>query len=236
MKQITNVLFDLDGTLTDPAEGIIRCIQYSLTKLEISCPPREELACYIGPPLREVFVSICNSPDEAFVERAVAVFRERFSTIGLFENTPYAEVSQMLSDFKSKSYRLFVATSKPQVFAERILKHFSLTDYFIEIQGNDLEGRLDDKAQLVRDLVTRRSLIPEETIMVGDRKHDVNAAKRNGLISLGVTYGYGSREELFEAGVDYICDSPLEVVAKIETIRMQQSRKPSLDEVSTTSR
>src|SRR6058998_2590614 len=107
MPKIANVLFDLDGTLTDPAEGIVRCIQHSLTTLAFTCPPAEELTRYIGPPLREVFVSVCNSPDETLIERAVAVFRERFSTIGLFENTPYADVSQMLTELQSESYRLF---------------------------------------------------------------------------------------------------------------------------------
>ena len=211
--QLTNILFDLDGTLTDPAEGIVRCIQHSLTTLNICCPPPEELTRYIGPPLREVFVSVCNSSDAHLVERAVEVFRERFSTIGLFENTPYADVSQMLTELSS--YRLFVATSKPQVFAEKILRHFSLADHFVEIQGNDLEGRLDDKAELLKELLERRELRVEETIMVGDRKHDVIAAKRNGVMSLGVTYGYGSKEELVEAGADYVCGTPLEVVANI---------------------
>ena len=144
MTRIRNVLFDLDGTLTDPAEGIVRCIQHSLTTLNVSCPPAEELTRYIGPPLREVFVSICNSSDEVLVERAVGVFRERFSTIGLFENTPYPQVSQMLLALQSR-YKLFVATSKPQVYAERILAHFSLADHFIEIHEilsmNHLESR-----------------------------------------------------------------------------------------------
>src|SRR5215470_14406502 len=116
MKATINVLFDLDGTLTDPAEGIVRCIQHSLTKLEIACPPADELKRYIGPPLRGVFASICNSVDEILIERAVAAFRERFSTVGLFENTPYPEVANMLSELQSNSFRLFVATSKPQVF------------------------------------------------------------------------------------------------------------------------
>lgn len=215
MNRIINVLFDLDGTLTDPAEGIIRCIQHSLATLEIDCPPAEELTRYIGPPLREVFGSICDSTDEVLVERAVSIFRERFATVGLFENSPYPEVSSMLTELGSHSYRLFVATSKPQVYAERILRRFALADHFVEIHGNDLEGRLDDKAELVKELVVRRSLDPAETIMVGDRKHDVIAAKSNGLTSLGITYGYGSREELLEAGADHICENPTEVVAQI---------------------
>src|SRR6185503_17740460 len=153
-----------------------------------------------------------------FVERAVAVFRERFSTIGLFENTPYPQVSQMLVDLSSGQFNLFVATSKPQVYAEKILKHFSLADYFIEIQGNDLEGRLDDKADLVRELLERRNLNPEETIMVGDRKHDVIAARKNGVRSLGVTYGYGSKEELVDAGADYFCESPSTVATRVRSL------------------
>ena len=218
MPKLTNVLFDLDGTLTDPAEGIVRCIQHSLSTLNICCPPPEELTRYIGPPLRETFASVCKSSDAHLIERAVAVFRERFSTIGLFENAPYADVSQMLIELNSKSYRLFVATSKVQVFAERILRHFSLAEHFVEIHGNDLEGSLDDKADLLKELLERRELRPEETIMVGDRKHDVIAAKKNGILSLGVTYGYGSRDELVEAGADYLCDAPLKVVAHINCL------------------
>ena len=218
MAKINNVLFDLDGTLTDPAEGIVRSIQYSLTKLEIPCPSHTELTRYIGPPLREVFCVVCDSNDPNLIERAVAVFWERFSTLGLFENVPYPEVSQMLIDLSAHSYELFVATSKPQIYAEQILKHFSLADHFIEIHGNDLAGSLDDKAELLRDLLDRRNLNPAETIMVGDRKHDVIAAKKNGVKSLAVTYGYGSREELVGAGADYFCDTPASVVTQIRSL------------------
>jgi phosphoglycolate phosphatase len=218
MTKITNVLFDLDGTLTDPAEGIVRCLEHSLNMLQIACPPASELTRFIGPPLREVFVTVCDSVDEVLIERAVTVFRERFSTIGLFENTPYADVPEMLSTLQS-SHQLFVATSKPQVYAEKILHHFSLADHFLEIHGNDLEGRLDDKADLLRELLERRNLHAAETIMIGDRKHDVIAARRNGMKSVGVTYGYGSSEELTEAGADYLCASPLEVVSQILSIR-----------------
>jgi phosphoglycolate phosphatase len=210
-----NVLFDLDGTLTDPAQGIVRCIQYSLARLQVSCPPEDELKSYIGPPLRQTFISLCNSADHVLIEHAIAIFRERFSTVGLYENIPYSDVPTMLQQLNSDSYRLFVATSKPKVFAERILQHFELADHFEEICGNDLEGSLDDKAELLRQLLVNRSLDPKETVMVGDRKHDVIAAKSNGLISIGVTYGYGSPSELTDAGVDYLCDSPTEVASVI---------------------
>jgi len=214
-KRFRNVLFDLDGTLTDPAEGIVRCIQHSLATLQMECPPTEELIRYIGPPLRELFISVCGFADDALIERAVEVFRERFSTVGLFENIPYSEVPSMLQRLDSDSYRLFVATSKPRVFAERILEHFELAHHFEEIHGNDLEGSLDDKSELLRELLVNRSLNPKETIMVGDRKYDVIAAKSNSLVSIGVTYGYGSSSELTAAGVDYLCHSPNEVVSVI---------------------
>jgi len=217
MTKIRNVLFDLDGTLTDPAQGIVRCIQHSLNTLEIACPSHDELTRYIGPPLREVFVSICSSSDEVLIERAVTVFRERFSTIGLFENTPYEEVSEMLSSLDG-DYQLFVATSKPQLYAEKILHHFSLAHHFVEIHGNDLAGRLDDKAELVKELIVRRELRPEQTVMVGDRMHDVIAARKNGVASVAVTYGYGSESELVEAGANYFCDSPTAVVEVISTL------------------
>src|SRR4029078_8149252 len=155
MTKIRNVLFDLDGTLTDPAEGIVRCIQHSLNTLEIPCPAPDELTRYIGPPLREVFVTICNSKDKLLIERAISVFRERFSTVGLFENTPYDQVSEMLTSL-GENYKLFVAPSKPQLYAEKILHHFSLNQHFIEIHGNDLAGRLDYKAELLTELIERR--------------------------------------------------------------------------------
>ena len=224
MKRIRNILFDLDGTLTDPAEGIVRSLQYALETLHLRCPSATELTSYIGPPLRQSFTAICNSADEVLIERAVSLYRERFSTIGLFENTVYADVPQMLAELRAMSYRLFVATSKPKVYAEKILQHFSLESYFVEIHGNELDGRLDDKAELVRELLEQHTLSPDETMMVGDRKHDVIAARRNAVSSLGVTYGYGSKEELIEAGVERFCHQPLEIVSQIKEIEFSRVR------------
>ena len=217
---ITNVIFDLDGTLTDPAEGIVRCIQYSLGRLSIRCPAAEELTQYIGPPLRDTFASICGTTDKQLVEQAISIFRERFSTTGLFENSPYPQVPKMLASLH-RDFSLFIATSKPQVFAARILDHFSLAEYFNEIQGNDMEGRLDDKAEMLKELIHRRELRATETIMVGDRMHDVLAAKKNNVMSLGVTYGYGSKKELVDAGVQYLCTTPMEVVTQVRLLGSQ---------------
>jgi phosphoglycolate phosphatase len=214
--RIQNILFDLDGTLTDPAEGITRCFQHSLNRLDKPCPSQAELASHIGPPIRQAFATILQSSDETLIEEALAIYRERFSTIGLFENSVYEGVPEMLSRLHSLGYRLLIATSKPQVYAEKILEHFALNRFFIEVHGNELSGRLDDKAELLSELIARHKLDAAATLMVGDRWHDIVAAKKNGVRSLGVTYGYGSREELREAGADCLCDRPEEIVSCIE--------------------
>jgi phosphoglycolate phosphatase len=214
--KIKNILFDLDGTLTDPAEGIIKCYQYSLGRLNKQCPPPEELAAFIGPPIRATFAAALQSSDTSLIEQAVSLYRERFSTIGLFENKVYEGVPKMLEELQTRGYKLFVATSKPEVFAERVLSHFSLDSYFIKVHGNELNGRLDDKAELVSELLTQYRLRPEESVMVGDRRHDIAAAKGNRMSSIGVTYGYGSEEELVEAGADRICHNPAELVSLID--------------------
>jgi phosphoglycolate phosphatase len=215
MTQIRTVFFDLDGTLTDPLEGIAGCIRHSLEQLDIPCPPNEELASYIGPPLRQSFAAICRSDDGELIERAIELYRERFSTIGLFENAVYDGVPEMLSGLRDLSYNLFVATSKPEVYARRIVEHFAFDSYFTDVRGNELGGRLDNKADLLHELLQAQGLSPDETVMVGDRKHDVLAAQAHGIRSVGVTYGYGSLEELQDAGADVICDSPLAVLEYI---------------------
>jgi phosphoglycolate phosphatase len=160
-------------------------------------------------------VAILESSDKVLIESAVQLYRERFSKIGLYENTVYANVTKMLDELRALSCNLFVATSKAEIYAEKILRHFSLDSYFTKIHGSDLEGRFDDKSELLRELIKKHNLNSEETIMIGDRKHDAIAAKKNGILSLGVTYGYGSREELEEAKVDCICENPLEIATFI---------------------
>jgi phosphoglycolate phosphatase len=212
MERVENILFDLDGTLTDPVEGITRCLQYALERLDRPCPSLEILASHIGPPLRQTFAAVCDSTDRALIEQAVALYRERFATVGLYENHVYDGVPEMLGELRSRGRSLFVATSKPKQYAQKILEHFSLAACFVEAHGNDMEGRLDDKAEMLSELIGRHCLIRDQTIMVGDRKFDVVAAKKNGIRSVGVLYGYGSQTELMEAGADYICRTPLEIV------------------------
>jgi phosphoglycolate phosphatase len=207
-----NVLFDLDGTLTDPREGITLCIQHALAKLGQHVPAQSELEAYIGPPLRGTFASLLKTTDAELVETAVSFYRERFALVGLFENELYDGVPQMLESLRARSCRLFVATSKVGLFAERILAHFNLASFFDGVYGSLLDGRFDNKTELLHHLLESERLRAAETVMVGDREHDVIAARRNSIFSLGVTYGYGTRAELSAARADALCESPCEVV------------------------
>jgi phosphoglycolate phosphatase len=213
-----NLLFDLDGTLTDPGEGITACFRYALDRLGRPSPPAEELARYIGPPIRLAFSEILRSDDARLIEEAVSIYRERFTSVGLYENRLYDGVPEMLANLRSAGFRLFVATSKPQVYAEKVLCHFSLDSYFDDVQGNELGGRLDDKADLVRELMMRHLLRADSTVMIGDRRYDVRAAVLNGLQSVGVTYGYGTEAELRNSGVNHVIGCPNGVEVLIKTL------------------
>jgi phosphoglycolate phosphatase len=206
-----NVIFDLDGTLTDPADGITRCYQHALRSLGRPAPPREDLLRFIGPPIRQNFTASLGAGDAELVERAVALYRERFARVGLYENEVYPGVGEMLAALRAANLRLYVATSKMTHFAARVLEHFRLADFFSAVHGSTPDASLDDKALLLARLLEEERLAASESVMVGDREHDILAARRNDLRAVGVTYGYGSREELTRAGADFICDSPAEV-------------------------
>jgi phosphoglycolate phosphatase len=213
LNSIKNILFDLDGTLTDPIEGMTGCFHYALEKMSVPVPTQAELQRHIGPPLRGTFSVLLKTTDEAMIERAVSLYRERFSDVGMFENEVYQGVPEMLASLQSSSKRLYVATSKVGIYTERILKHFDLSRYFKGVYGSELDGRLDNKADLIRHILASESLSSDETLMVGDRKYDIKGAKENCCFAAGVIYGYGSAEELREAGADYLCHSPSDVAA-----------------------
>ena len=202
----TTVIFDLDGTLTDPREGIVRCFVHALERLGWVAPPVEELTRFIGPPLREVFGVLLKTDDAARIEHAVALYRERFGTIGLFENHPYEGIHAALAQLRAAGHRLFVCTSKAQVYAERIVAHFELAPYFERAYGPGLDGTLSDKAALLAHLIERESIAPASAVMIGDRLHDMLAARSNGLRGLGVLYGFGDLAELTAAGAALTCE------------------------------
>ncbi|WP_201862109.1 HAD family hydrolase [Microvirga soli] len=206
-------LFDLDGTLTNPKTGITRSVQYALERLGRPVPDADELTWMIGPPLIAGFTELLGGADE--VQEAVRLYRERYSDVGLYENEVYAGIPVLLQDLQEKDVRLYVATSKLQAFARRILDHFELSRFFIEIYGSDLDNRNADKRDLIRHILERERFDPMDAVMIGDRKHDAIGAKANGLASIGVTWGYGSRQELLDAGVTCLVDAPQDLVEPI---------------------
>ena len=208
-------LFDLDGTLTNPKTGITRSIQYALEKLGRPVPEADELTWIIGPPIFAGFTELLGGPEQ--VQDAVRLYRERYGTIGLFENEVYAGIPALLQHLQEKGVRLYVATSKLQVFARRILDHFELSRFFIEIYGSEPDNRHADKRDLIRHILEQERFDPAGAVMIGDRKHDAVGAKANGLASIGVTWGFGSRQELLDAGVACLVDAPQDLAEPILT-------------------
>ena len=204
---MTAIYFDLDGTLTDPKPGITRSIQYALGKLDRPVPPEDALSWCIGPPLLPSLKKLLG--DDELAKRALLLYRERYSDVGLFENHVYSGIEDVLSVLSGAGRRLFVATSKPGVFADRILAHFKMTAYFERVFGSELDGRRSDKSELLSHALQATGVDPGQAIMIGDRMHDMIGARNNGMTAIGVLYGYGDRQELTEAGAHHLCATPL---------------------------
>lgn len=198
------VFFDLDGTLSDPKVGIIQSIQHALNRLGLECPDDGDLTWCIGPPLLESFGSIVGT---ALAPLALDYYRERFSAIGWQENELYPGIVDVLRQLVESDRLLYVATSKPFVFADRIIRHFQLDEYFARIFGAELDGTRSNKGDLLRFALSETG-VKNDAVMVGDREHDVFGAKANQIRSIGVSYGYGSKQELENAGADAVVDSP----------------------------
>lgn len=214
MRNIDTIFFDLDGTLTDPKIGITGSIQYALDKLKIPVPTQDQLTWCIGPPLRASFVSLLGG--EEFADRGVELYRERFGTVGLFENTLYDGIVPVLAALHGSGRTLYVATSKPHVFADRIIDHFDLRRYFARVFGSELDGTRVDKSDLLRYALKQTSTDAARAIMIGDRKHDVIGAANNGMAAIGAVYGYGGRAELTEAGAKHLVATPAEIAGFID--------------------
>ncbi len=190
------ILFDLDGTLTDPKVGITKSVQYALKKLGIYEEDLESLSKFIGPPLRNSFREYYLM-DETRVQKAIEYYREYYSPYGIFENEIYPEIPILLQDLKTAGKILIVATSKPTVFAEKILHHFDIHQYFDSVIGSNLDETRTTKEEVIEyALTTIGDADKKKIVMIGDRKHDIIGAKINHIDSIGVTYGYGSLEEL----------------------------------------
>ncbi|WP_407166319.1 HAD family hydrolase [Bradyrhizobium sp. ORS 111] len=209
------IFFDLDGTLTDPKPGITGSIQYALRKLGRPVPSQDELTWCIGPPLRASFATLLGG--EEYADQAVALYRERFGDVGLFENAVYPDIVEVLATLRQGPRRMFVATSKPHVFATRIIAHFGLSGYFDHVFGSEFDGTRVNKVDLLAYALEQTGADPAQAVMIGDRSHDVIGAKRNGIRAVGVTYGYGTAEELIEAGASHLCASPRAVLDHIHS-------------------
>jgi len=214
---LSDILFDLDGTLADPKEGITRCIQFSLGQLGVTSPGADQLTWCIGPPLRGSLSRLLNTADDALLDQALSYYRKRFSETGIYENALYPGIIPALGRIRRAGFRVFLATSKPRVYAERILDHFGLTQFFQAIHGSELDGRFSDKGELVAHILDSEMLDPKATLIVGDRFHDIVAGKKNGIMTAAVTYGYGSREEIVMSKPDFVFESPSDLVAFLES-------------------
>lgn len=204
------LLFDLDGTLTDPKKGICTCVQYALASFGIEEPDLDKLEPFIGPPLKDSFMEFYHM-DEKQAEKAVEKYRERFQDTGIFENKVYRGIPKMLRELRARGMVLAVASSKPTVFVQKILEHFHIAGYFNVVVGSELDGRRTKKdevvAEALRQLFRGGKVEKDKVYMIGDRCFDVEGAHAAGVESVGVTYGYGSMEEMKRAKSDYIVRS-----------------------------
>lgn len=205
-----NILFDLDETITDSSPGIINSYLHSLNKIGLAEDDIDKLKSYIGSPLRAYYTERHNL-STADSDIAVKHFREHYAEKGIFENNVYPKMDVLIDKLSESGYRLYIATSKPLEFAITVLNHFRLKEYFNSIHGSDMSADNKPKDKLIADAILMNGLIKNESIMIGDRYHDINGAKSNGIASIAVTYGYGSINELSDLQPDYIADSADEI-------------------------
>jgi phosphoglycolate phosphatase len=206
MSDYQTILFDLDGTLTDPKPGITRSIEYALARFNITVPDLDTLIPFIGPPLSESFQTYYNFTPEQ-TQQAIVYYREYFSERGLYENAVYPGITDMLASLQASQKRLVVATSKATVFAERILEHFCLDQYFTLIAGSEYDGTRIHKSEIIAYVLATLPASEQQAVMIGDRKHDILGAKANNIPSIAVTFGYGLYEELQSAQPTHIVDT-----------------------------
>lgn len=215
------LFFDLDGTLTDPRQGIVNSFRHAIRGLGLPERADSEIEAFIGPPLHGSFEKLLSAaghhaPDrDATVLRAVELYREHFGAKGLFENRLYDGIRDVLASLSQAGHRLFVVTSKPSVYAERIVEHFALGDFFVRVHGPDLAGNRADKAELIAHVLAHEEIAPEHALMIGDRSHDIVGATANSVASIGVLWGYGDHAELTTAGAGRLCAEPAELYASI---------------------
>lgn len=210
------VLFDLDGTIQDPARGIIGSIRHALSTVGVAAPDEADLHWTIGPPLRVSFPEL-GVPTQR-IDDALAAYRERYRSGAMFDASVYDGIPAVLTDLAARGHRLLVATSKPHVFARPILERFGLDHHFAAIHGAELDGRNDDKAHLIASMIEAHRLAPTNAVMIGDRRFDVLGARANEMSAIGVLWGYGSQQELAAAGAHALAMAPADIPALVEAL------------------
>jgi phosphoglycolate phosphatase len=205
--------FDLDGTLTDSAPGIVACLNHALTALGVAPLAHDQLRAHIGSPLRVIFQRLLTDPDDDHVERAIVAYRQRFEHIGLVENQLFPDIADALRALRSRGHRLAVVTAKPTAVAERVLAHFAIDHLFESTHGAPASDERCDKAECLAAALRHTQVTREDAVMIGDRVDDALAAKACGVRMVGVEWGYGSRDELVTAGAAYIAPNVTALVA-----------------------
>lgn len=212
--KIRNILFDLDGTLSDSAEGIINCATLALEYFNLPVPSKEEMRVFVGPPLRDTFVKFGVSKENA--EKAVEVYRSRYIPVGIYETSLYSGSKEMLEDLKQKGYNLYLATSKPESMAIEVLKFLKIYDYFDLVCGATLDKSRDSKSDVIDYLLKQTGI--KEAIMVGDTAFDVLGAKEHGIKTVGVSWGFGTVEEMKQSGAIAVANTADELVEILENL------------------
>lgn len=212
------VLFDLDGTLTDPFAGITNSIRHALVRMGHAAPAAEDLKWCIGPPLVPSFKILLETDDDAAANNALRLYRERYSTVGKLENRAVDGISEMLHVLVVRGAFLSLATSKPKSYTGDILKHFDLRRHFDAVHGAELDGRNSEKSDLIRHILEQEGLDSPATVMIGDRSHDIVGAAANGMPAIGVLWGYGDRSELEAAGAAALAENPEQLPALVKWV------------------
>lgn len=204
-----NIFLDLDGTLIDPKEGITKSIQYALKEMGGDVLSSDELEFCIGPPLYETFPTLLG--EGADIDQAIAFYRERFIEEGVYEAEPYDGVGEMFEAFLNMDANLYIATSKPHAYANTVIDHFGISAYVQHLFGSELDGTRADKTSLLQYALDETGALPDQSIMIGDRRHDIFGAKNNDMLNIGALWGYGGVEELRMAEADMLASHPEEI-------------------------
>jgi len=215
---LINVLFDLDGTISNSREGVVGCFQYTLKELRGAYSEESVIMNLIGIPIRTIFSKLLHTDDAHLITKAIMIYRDKYTEIGIIGNTVYPGIDELLFALNKTGYRIYIVTMKNTLDSEKVIRYLGFDHMVRRIYGPSLEGYPDNKAELIGLALNENNLSREETVMIGDRKEDILAGKSNNIRTIGVTYGFGTRKEIIESLPDEICHSPEEVIRAVEAL------------------